>query len=62
MLSNIFLALILLHIFTIIFSFEDGKEEINLAIVGESKSAVISSYCEALDEFDICKYFKYDKK
>lgn len=51
-LSNIFLALILPYIFTIIFSFEGGKEEINLAIVGESKSAVISSYCEALDKFD----------
>ncbi len=51
-LSNIFLALILPYIFTIIFSFGGGKEEINLAIVGESKSAVISSYCEALDKFD----------
>lgn len=51
-LSNIFLALILPYIFTIIFSFEGGKEEINLAIVGESKSAVINSYCEALDKFD----------
>lgn len=51
-LSNIFLALFLPYIFSIIFSFEGGKEDINLAIVGNTQSATISSYCEALEKFD----------
>lgn len=51
-LSNIFLALLLPYIFSIIFSFEGGKEDINLAIVGNTKSSIINSYCEALEKFD----------
>lgn len=51
-LSNIFLALFLPYIFSIIFSFEGGKEDINLVIVGNTQSATISSYCEALEKFD----------
>lgn len=51
-LSNIFLALFLPYIFSIIFSFEGGKEDINLAIVGNTQSATIRSYCEALEKFD----------
>ncbi|MCC3868121.1 ABC transporter permease [Terrisporobacter mayombei] len=51
-LSNIFLALFLPYIFSIIFSFEGGKEDINLAIVGNTQSAIINSYCETLEKFD----------
>lgn len=50
--SNIFLALILPYIFSLIFSFEGGNEEINLAIIGNNQSQVIKSYCDTLDNFD----------
>lgn len=51
-LSNIFLALLLPYVFSIIFSFEGGKEDINLAIIGNTQSTIINSYCDALEKFD----------
>lgn len=51
-LSNIFLVLILPYIFSLIFSFEGGNEDISMVIVGDKQNQVINSYCEALEKFD----------
>lgn len=51
-LSNIFLVLILPYVFTLIFSFEDQNEKLNINIIGNKNDKVIETYIDTLKEFD----------
>ena len=52
LISNIFLALVLPYLFSIIFSFEGSTENINLGIIGNENSEIIKSYVSILENFD----------
>ncbi|MBC5995702.1 ABC transporter permease [Romboutsia ilealis] len=52
LISNIFLALVLPYLFSIIFSFEGNTENINLCIIGNENSETIKSYVNVLEDFD----------
>ena len=52
LISNIFLALVLPYLFSIIFSFEGSTENINLGIIGNKNSEIIKSYVSILEDFD----------
>ena len=52
LISNIFLALVLPYLFSIIFSFEGKTENINLCIIGNENSETIKSYVNVLEDFD----------
>lgn len=52
LISNIFFALVLPYLFSIIFSFEGSTENINLGIIGNENSEIIKSYVSVLEDFD----------
>ncbi|MEG0909710.1 MAG: ABC transporter permease [Bacilli bacterium] len=50
--SNVFLALILPYIFSVIFSFESVSQDLNLQIIGDENSKTVQSYVQTLKKFD----------
>lgn len=52
LISNMFLILVLPYIFSIIYSNQYGKENIDLNIIGNKNSEIIKSYADTLEKYD----------